>query len=143
MTASDPRWASQREARPWPLAPLARRLGIPVGSTAVLAVRLGRDRRTIMRYRAWGLTTRQADEWCTAVDVNPAEVWPAWTDPTLRGVALVNAARETCRRGHPLDGVNARGERTCSTCLVDAVRRYRAKKSAKAQLMGHITQEAS
>lgn len=50
--------------RPFPVAPLARRLGLDPGDTTALSVRLGIHRRWIRRYRAWGLTLRQADEWC-------------------------------------------------------------------------------
>lgn len=144
------RFATMRKPRPWPLAPLARRLGIPEGSkteTSQLVLRLGIDRRNIKRYRRWGLTTDQADTWARRADLHPAEVWPLWRDlDRLLAApprALLNAARDNCSKGHPFDGVNARGERTCSLCLADAVRRYRAKKNGNTLVTQHITEEAS
>jgi hypothetical protein len=134
--------------RPFAVAPLARRLGIdPTARSAAreLALRLGIDRRWIYRYRDWGLTLRQADQWAARAGVHPAEVWPIWDDlDRLRGAALRNAASEQCPAAHPYDGVDSRGYRTCSTCKRDGVRQIRAKKSAEPQVTALATdQEAS
>lgn len=106
--------------RPFPVAPLARRLGISVGGprwAAQLSDAVGVDRRWIYRYREWGLTRRQADEWATRAGVHPAEVWATWDDlDRLRGAALRNASKETCGHGHPLDAVDSRGFRFCTVC---------------------------
>lgn len=140
-------WAERipKDPRPFPLAPLARRLGLEPIATSALSLRLGIDRRWIKRYRILGLTLRQADEWCRRVDVHPAEVWPTYHDlDRLRGVALLNAAKETCAAGHPLDRTDSAGRRRCAPCPAQAARRYRAKKSANTQLTAVMTlQEAS
>lgn len=134
-----------KDPRPFAVAPLARALGIRPEHTAALVLRLSIGRRWVRRYRDIGLTIRQADQWAARAGLHPAEVWPIWEDlDRLRGVALRNAARETCPAQHPYDGVDSRGYRTCSRCKRDGVRQLRAKKSANTQVTTLATdQEAS
>jgi hypothetical protein len=64
--------------RPYELSWLALELGIDPSDTQRLAWRLGVDRRTIARYRTWGLTARQADAWSTRAGLHPMCVWAHW-----------------------------------------------------------------
>lgn len=69
--------------RPHSVAALAHELGIDPADTARLARALGIGRRWIRRYRAVGLTDRQAEAWATRVGLHPLEVWPDWGDTEL------------------------------------------------------------
>lgn len=59
---------------------------------------------------------------------------------TLRGNApsALYAKQTHCKHGHPLSGANLRvekdGGRTCKTCNREAVRRYKARKVARAAI---------
>lgn len=56
-----------------------------------------------------------------ALCVNPEHLVPASAgQPHHR-----NAIPSLCAQGHPFDGLNSRGERTCSVCAREAARRYR------------------
>lgn len=121
--------------RPFPVAALARALGLDPADTGRLALRLGMNRRTVARARPVGLTVVQADEWALRAGLLPGEVWPAWNRVELRGVALVNAAKETCGSGHPLDRVDAAGARRCTPCPRAAVARYRQRKMLVVRVM--------
>lgn len=134
------RFATQRQPRPFTVTALARAVGIDPAHTSRLALRLRIDRRNIMRYRAWGLTVQQADEWAAKVGLHPAEIWPLWDElDRLRGAALTNAAKEACGHGHPLDRTDSAGDRRCSTCPAANARRYRITK--KAQVTAPMTLE--
>lgn len=65
-------------ARPYDVAALARVLGINPADTHALATRLGIGRRWVRRYRAAGLTERQADTWATRAGLHALDVWPTW-----------------------------------------------------------------
>lgn len=128
-------WLEQQRARgtlrPYPVSALARAVGLdPVDPelTGRLALRLSLNRRSVARYRALGLTADQADEWAVRAGFNPGEVWDHWWT-NLRGMALVNAGKEMCRDGHPLDRLDAAGFRRCGPCPRAAVKRYRERKS--------------
>lgn len=124
-------WLERQRARgprPFPVAPLARLMGLDPDDTGTLARQLHLHRATVARYRALGLTDTQADEWATRAGLWPGEVWP-WWERALRGVALVNAGKETCRLGHPLNRVDSAGRRRCEPCPLAAFKRYRKRKS--------------
>jgi len=65
------------EARPWPLADLLAHERL---DQATLAEIVHVDPSTITRHMEGGLTLTEADEWCMALGVHPAEIWPAWSD---------------------------------------------------------------
>lgn len=59
-----------------PLAPL---LAAVDGSSGLLALRVGVDRRTVTRWRHEGLDALRADRCAVALGQHPAEVWGrAW-----------------------------------------------------------------
>lgn len=127
-----------RGIRPFPVERLAVRVGLDPGDrelTGKLALRLGMDRGWVRRCRALGLTEDQADVWAAKLGFTLGEVWPAWWTG-LRGIALVNANRLTCRSGHPLDTVDSAGWRRCSTCRRAQWRQ--AKKSRKILVSGLV-----
>jgi hypothetical protein len=74
MSGSTPR------PRPYPLADLARALGIPTTNTLQLAQALHLDRRNIMRARHRNLTTTQADHWAARANLHPDIIWDTWND---------------------------------------------------------------
>lgn len=133
-------WLEQQRARatlrPYPVSALARVLGLDPEDTGNLSLQLRLNRRTVNRYRALGLTGDQADEWACRAGLNPGEVWDHWW-ANLRGMALVNAGKETCREGHPLDRLDAAGRRRCTPCPRAAARRYRERKSLLLGVMTH------
>jgi hypothetical protein len=114
--------------RPFPLAPLARKLGLAPDDTAGLSVALRIHRSSVNRYRALGLTRDQADEWACKAGFHPVEVWDLWRSG-LHGAALANASKERCPAGHPLDRRDSRGDRCCAPCPPVAAKRYRERKS--------------
>jgi hypothetical protein len=121
--------------RPFPVAALARALNLAPTDTDAIAAQLHLNRRTINRYRTLGLTLTQADEWSRRAGLWPGSVWPTYERLELRGVALVNAGKETCGAGHPLDRVDAAGRRRCTPCPRAAVYRYRARKMLVVSVM--------
>ncbi len=132
-------WLSDRlsaggATRPFPVGPLAGRLGIRADDpelVARLAVRLDLNAGWVRRCRALGLTLAQADEWATRAGLHPAEVWASWMSD-LRGIALVNANRTHCLCGRRYDRVDSLGRRRCSLCWYAAMNRL--NKIRKAQV---------
>lgn len=100
--------------RPYPLAPLAAALQLPLEDTAGLAAAVRVDRRWVKRARHTGLTERQADMWATRAGLHPRNVWPLWGE--LYGAAAVNAHKTVCPQGHPYDALDSRGWRRCKAC---------------------------
>lgn len=87
---------------------------------------------------AWELTRGKpfpvglvADHLCrNHACVNPDHIEPVTNRENLRrgvGVSAVNARRETCAKGHPLDGVKA-GGRYCLTCNRARNRAYASRR---------------
>lgn len=80
--------------RPYPVAALARALGLDATDTAGIALQVGIGRRWVRRYRLVGLTARQADTWATRAGHHVLDVWLTWdadtidTDPTLDELPL-------------------------------------------------------
>lgn len=70
--------------------------------------------------------------------VNPDHMEPVTPrENTLRGISPIamNAAKTTCKNGHPLVGrnlVEVPGGRACRTCRVEATRRWRAQQKKEA-----------
>lgn len=62
--------------RPWPFAPLERAAG--ADSIRTLAIALHTYERRICRWRAEGLTDREADQLAIFVGSHPALIWPGW-----------------------------------------------------------------
>jgi hypothetical protein len=61
-------------------------LRLDPADTLGLSQAVGVGRRWVRRYRAAGLTERQADGWATRCGLHPLEVWPDWPDgPVSRG----------------------------------------------------------
>lgn len=112
-----------RTPRPYPVAALARAIGLDPADTHGLTLALGIDRSWVKRYRHHGLTDAQADTWACRAGLHPADVWPRWGDE-LHGVALLNANRATCPAGHPYDTIDARGWRACTTCRANRRRNH-------------------
>lgn len=138
-------WLEQQRSRgtlrPYPVATLARKMGLDPANrelTGQLSLRLNLSRQSVGRYRELGLTDGQADEWAVRAGLNPGEVWDHWW-ANLRGMALVNAGKETCREGHPLDRVDAAGFRRCGPCPLAAVKRCRERKILVAGLIAQAT----
>ena len=143
-------WLDDQRARgtlrPYPVATLARTMGLDLTDrelTGRLALQLRLNRRTVARYAGLGLTSTQADEWACRAGLNPGEVWDHWWT-NLRGMALVNAGKETCRVGHPLDRLDAAGRRRCGPCPLAAAKRYRERKNLViAVMIRPVTHRAS
>jgi len=133
------RAARRRQPRPYAVADLAAALGLNPADdrlTSQLVHALDMSRGWVLRCRTLGLTEAQADEWAIRCGIHPGDVWPRWGD-NLRGVALVNANRKQCPKGHQYDRVDANGRRRCSECLRDNTAHWR--KSRKTQAIGVIT----
>lgn len=143
-------WLDEQRARgtlrPYPVPTLARTMGLDLTDrelTGRLALQLRLNRRTVARYAGLGLTSTQADEWACRAGLNPGEVWDHWWT-NLRGMALVNAGKETCRAGHRLDRLDAAGRRRCGPCPLAAARRYRERKNLViAVMIRPVTHRAS
>lgn len=119
-------WPPGPTLRPYPVADLARAIGLNPTDTQALSLALGVGRRWIRRYRDAGLTERQADDWACRAGIHPCDVWPRWYDLHLHGRALINANRSTCPAHHPYDRTDTRGYRICTTCRTVARQRLRA-----------------
>lgn len=136
--------AQHRKApRPYTVDALAVAIGLNPNDdrlTSQLVTELQLSRGWVLRCRTLGLTYWQADDWATRAGIHPTRAWPRFADD-LHGVALVNANKQTCVRGHPLDRVNTRGERYCSVCHLHVVARY--KKTRKSLLTAHISLNAA
>ena len=143
------------QAPDFPLEPLATAAGIELGRTgghrpgehasgvAAMAERVGVSESTIKRARRNGLSEAQADAWAVALGFLPLDVWPeAWgATYALAGLwwtARANATKTTCPQGHPYDGTDARGARTCSTCNRARVHRSRWRKKSKNRTDMHV-----
>lgn len=68
--------------------------------------------------------------------INPGHLEPVTNRENIlrgKGAAARNARKTECSKGHPFDGVDNRGQRTCSVCARDAQRRHKAKDPERAR----------